>query len=54
MYLISQAAEKFVYNQPKRQYNRLFIPAILSGIFVAITGLALTLWTEETVSTNEG
>lgn len=53
-YLRSQAEEKFAYNQPKRQYNRLFMPAILSGILVAITGLPLTLWTEKTVSTYEG
>ena len=54
MYLRSQAEEKFAYNQPKWQYNRLFMPAILSGILVAITGLALTLWTEKTVSKYEG
>jgi len=53
MYLRSQVEEKFAYNQPKPQYNRLFTPAILSGITVAITGLALTLWTEKTVSTYE-
>jgi hypothetical protein len=54
MYLRSQAEEKFAYNQPKRQYNRLFMPAILSRILMAIKGLALTLWTEMTVSTYEG
>jgi hypothetical protein len=43
MNLRSQAEEKFANNQPKQQYNRLFMPAILSGITVAITGLALTL-----------
>jgi len=53
MYLRSQAEENFAYNQPKSQCNRLFMPAILSGITVAITGLAVTLWTEKTVSTYE-